>query len=140
MEKKNKIEIVCSKCSKDNTVKLSDKLHCKHCEEEITEKKYIKKPWILIPTTVAILSGIAGGVYIDEKIETDRFPMAVEHSLLESCISLDEKPLRQVDVKKKKEICVCALGRTIKEVEYSVYEDNENLFMRSFGKYANECM
>lgn len=136
----NKIEIVCSKCSKDNTVKLSDKLHCKHCEEEITAKKYIKKPWILIPTTVAVLSGIAGGVYIDEEIETDRFPMAVEHSLIESCIAIDEKPLRRVEIRKKKEICVCALKNTIEEVEYSVYKDNKNLFILSFGKYANECM
>jgi ribosomal protein L37AE/L43A len=140
LENKNKIEIVCSKCSKDNTVKLSDKLHCKHCEEEITSKKYIKKPWILIPTTIAVFSGIAGGVYIDESIETDRYPMAVEHSLLESCISLDERPLRPVNIEKKKEICVRALEKTIKEVEYSVYEDNVNLFMRSFGKHANDCM
>lgn len=136
----NKIKITCSKCSKDNTVKLSDQLNCKHCEEEITGKKYIRKPWILIPTTLAVISGLAGGVYLDEKIETDRFPMAVEHSLIESCISSYEEPLSRSNIRKKKEVCVCALEDTIKDVSYSEYKESHSLFFRVFKNKAEECM
>ena len=137
---KKDIKITCGNCSKDNTVKLSNELNCKHCEEEITGKKYIKKPWILIPTTIAVLSGIAGGVYIDEKIEMDRYPISVEHSLLENCISSYEKPLRNSHIRKKKEVCVCALENTIKEVSYGKYENSKNMFTRVFELKAKECI
>lgn len=137
---KKDIEITCGNCSKDNTIKLSNELNCKHCEDEITGKKYIKKPWILIPTTIAVLSGVAGGVYIDEKIETDRYPMSIEHSLLENCISSYEKPLRNSHIRKKKKVCVCALEDTIKEVSYGEYKDSKNLFTRVYELKANDCL
>ncbi len=137
---KKDIEITCANCSKDNTVKLSSELNCKHCEDEITGKKYIKKPWILIPTTVAVLSGIAGGVYIDEKMETDRYPMRIEYSLLESCISSYERPLRSSQIRKKKEVCICSLEDTIKEVSYSEYKDSNNMFIRVFELRAKDCI
>ena len=137
---KKDIEITCGSCSKDNTIKLSNELKCKHCEEEITGKKYIKKPWILIPTTIAVLSGVAGGVYIDEKIETDRYPMSIEHSLIENCISSYEKPLNRSNIRKKKEVCICALEDTINDISYSEYKDSKSLFIRVFENKSRECM
>lgn len=137
---KKDIEITCGSCSKENTIKLSNELNCKHCEVEITGKKYIYKPWILIPTTVAVLSGLAGGVYIDEKMETDRYPMTIEHSLLESCISSYKRPLKSSHIRKKKEVCVCALEDSIKEVSYSEYKDSNNMFIRVFELKAKDCI
>ena len=66
---------------------------------------------------------MAGGVYIDEKIETDRYPMSIEHSLIENCISSYQKPLNKLDIRKKKEVCICALEDTIDDVSYSEYKD-----------------
>ena len=135
----NKIEITCPKCSKDNTVKLSDQLNCKHCEEEITGKKYIRKPWILIPTTLAVLSGVAGGVYIDEKIETDRYPISIEHSIVESCIHADGKIRNKKYVIEKKEICVCALENTIDEISYSEFQNKKYKFTTVFSQQIANC-
>lgn len=137
---KKDIEIICGSCSKENTVKLSNELKCKHCEDKITGKKYIRKPWILIPTTIVVLSGVAGGVYIDEKFETDRYPMSIEHSLIENCISSYEKPLDRSNIRKKKEVCICALEDTISDVSYSEYKDSKSLFIRVFGNKAKGCI
>ncbi len=135
-----KLEINCPNCDEENTVKLSAEIKCKNCEEPLTKIKYgkLKKPFI--GTLTAIIIGSVGGHQVVEYFDTDRYPMSIEHSILENCISSYDEPLRTSRIRKKKEVCICALEDTINEVSYSEYKDSNNMFIRVFELKAKDCI
>ena len=102
---KEKIEILnisCPNCDEENTIKLSSEIKCKHCEEPLTKTKYekLKKPFL--GTVTAMIIGSVGGHQIVEYFDVDRYPMSVEHSILENCISSYKEPLRISRIRHKK--------------------------------------
>lgn len=143
-EKKEKkpietLNINCPNCDEENIVKLSSEIKCKKCEEPLTKTKYgkFKKPFI--ETLTAVIIGSVGGHQIVEYFDTDRYPMSVEHSILENCISSYDEPLRSSYIRNKKEICVCAFQKTLKEYDYKEYKKNQYGFLNTFETKSREC-
>lgn len=154
----NEIEIICpnTKCAKTITAKLSTD-RCE-CGQELTSDSkpatYIKKPWIVISTTVAFLSGVAGTIggeyYLvkenlsNEKIvqshSPNRYSVNDEYLIVNSCISEDQRPLRHSYLIKKQEICICALEKTQLIYSTADYKQNYSAFLKTFETNANECM
>lgn len=152
----NEIEILCPECSRATTgYLLSTVCECGQLLTSDTKPtKYIKKPWIVISTTVAFLTGVVGTVggeyYLlkenlsDEKIvqstASHRYPINDEYLIINSCISEDQRPLQRSYLIAKKGICVCALGKTQYEYDYLSYQQNRATFLNVFEEKANECM
>lgn len=148
----NEIEIICPKCSKTVTADL-EYANC-DCGEQLSKKKYIKKPWMVISTTVAFLSGVVGtvgGEYylvkensINEKTiqnkVSNRYSTNDEFLILETCIFADDRPLDRSEVDVKKRICICALEKTQHDIDLLIYDKNNPNFMYTFYEKANECM
>ncbi|MFY4842157.1 hypothetical protein ACOTWI_07490 [Aliarcobacter butzleri] len=133
----NNLEIECSHCSKENKINLSTEIKCKHCKKPLIGQKY-KKPFM--PAITAIILGIGGGYYFNEKLDDNRYPLSVEYTLINSCVSNDERPLLRKNYNNKERICICALDKTQKEIDYSEYKKKQNTFMNIFEVKANECM
>lgn len=133
------LNINCPSCNEENTVKLSSKIECKHCQEPLTKTKYekIKTPFIKMLTAVII--GSVGGHQIIEYFDTDRYPMSIEHSILENCISSYQEPLSTSRIRNKKDVCVCTLYKTIKEYDYGEFKKNQNDFLDIFESKSREC-
>ncbi|MDD2782300.1 hypothetical protein [Sulfuricurvum sp.] len=154
----NEIEVLCPspKCSKVTTGYL-ESTACQ-CGQELTSDskptKYIKKPWIVISTTVAFLSGVVGTVggeyYLvkdnlsNEKMAQshtpNRYSINDEYLILNSCISEDQRPLQYSYLFQKKAICVCALEKTQLIYSTADYKQNYSAFLKTFETKANECM
>lgn len=154
----NEIEIICPnpKCSKTITAKLLTN-RCV-CGQELTSDnkpaKYIKKPWIVISTTVAFLSGVVGTVggeyyLLKENISNEksvhshapnRYFVNDEYLIVNSCISQDKRPLRHSYLMKKQEICICALEKTQLTYNTVDYIQNYSAFLNTFETNANECI
>ena len=140
--KKKKLEtlnINCPNCDKENTIKLSSSLKCKHCEEPLTKTKYEKLKTPFIGTLTAVIIGSVGGHQITEYFDTDRYPMSIEHSILENCISSYKKPLRTSYIQDKKNVCVCAFSKTIQDYDYSEFKKNQDKFLIIFENKSKEC-
>lgn len=135
-----KLNINCPNCNEENTIKLSSEIKCKKCEEPLTKIKYekLKKPFI--GTLTAIIIGSVGGHQIVEYFDTDRYPMSVEHSILENCISSYDEPLSTSIIRNKKDVCVCTFYKTIKEYDYEEYKKNQYDFLNIFESKSRECM
>lgn len=83
--------------------------------------------------------GSVGGHQVIEHFTTDRYPMSVEHSILESCISSYEEPLKIYQIQNKKNVCVCAFNKTLKEYDYEEYKKDQYGFLNTFDKKSKEC-
>ena len=138
MSNENNLEIECPHCFKDNSINLSSEIKCKKCKKPLIGEKY-KKP--IMSAMTAILLGVGGGIYLDEKFETDRYPIATEYNIIDSCLSsYDEEPLDRKHYKKKKQICICALKETESEIDFDEYIKHENKFLDIFEKKALSCI
>jgi hypothetical protein len=133
----NILEIECPHCSEDNSINLSSTIKCKHCNEPLIGEKYTKP---IISVMTAIILGIGGGVYLDEKFETNRYPINTEYNIIYSCLSSYEEPLSERYYKNKKQICSCALRKTENKIDFDEYKKDENKFLDIFEKKAKECI
>jgi len=138
--KQSKLEIVCPNCEEENTVKLSSEIKCKKCEKDLSTWKYgeIAKKVMCSGTAIAI--GSISAYHIGKHIHSeDRYPIAVEYSIVKSCISNYPEPLRRIQIRQKKEVCVCALSKTIEKIDYDDYIKDEEKFLDIFEHKASEC-
>ncbi len=86
-------------------------------------------------TTAAII-GVGSGIALDEVFETDRYPINVEYSIIDNCISAYDAPLKVRVFNSKKHICECALEKTEQKVSYDDYKNNQSVFLNEFEKQA----
>lgn len=134
---KEVLEIECSHCKENNDINLSEEVKCKSCGESLTTKKYAKKKIISASTALAV--GLGGGLYIDEKFETDRYPIKTEYNIIQSCLSNDNRALSESNYKKKIDICICAQEKTMSDITYSEFKNNQVAFIKIFSENVKKC-
>lgn len=133
----NNLEIDCPHCYEKNKINLSSEIKCKHCDKPLVGEKYTKP---IMSALTAILLGLGGGFYLDDKFEADRYPISIEYDLINSCVSFYEKPLKEKDYRKKQNVCICTLKYTQEEIDYSEYKESENKFFDIFEEKVKECI
>ena len=136
----SKLKIICPNCDEENTIKLSSEIKCKKCEEDLTKLKYSKFKKPIIGAMTAIMIGTPAAYQIGKHMHSeDRYPVAVEYSIVYRCIYNDGRPLLKAYIKQKKAICVCALSNTMTSIDYDDYINDEEKFMDIFEQKAAEC-
>lgn len=137
MSEQEKIELQCPHCSKNNLIHLSSIIECKHCNKSLIGHKYSKISSKII-TAIALVSAIGGGVAIDKNLL--RYPLSIEHAIIEACTTLDNGQIQKKDFLKKNKICLCALELTEKEYTYLEFKYNKNVVLEKFQKNTEICM
>ena len=136
----SKLEIICPNCDEENTIKLSSEIKCKKCEEDLTKSKYSKFKKTIIGAMTAIMIGTPAAYQIGKHMHSeDRYPVATEYSIVNSCISQYRKPLRRAYIQQKKAICTCALSNTMKSIDYEDYKMDKEKFIDIFEQKAAQC-
>lgn len=102
-----------------------------------------RKKKIVSILSIFILGNVSGH-HIDDlvekyNLEIDRYPIKVEHSIIENCISSYEQPLKHNHIRKKKEVCICALEKTEIEYNYESFELYNKGFLNIFENKAKGC-
>jgi len=88
--------------------------------------------------------GAVSGHHIDDlvekyNLEIDRYPIKVEHSIIENCISSYTQPLKRSHIRNKREVCICALDKTELEYNYESFEYDKNRFIEIFEDKSRAC-
>ncbi len=136
----SKLEITCPNCDEENTIKLSSEIKCKKCEEDLTKLKYSKFKKPIIGAMTDFMIGTPAAYQIGKYMHSeDRYPVAIEYLIVNSCISQYKRPLRKAYIKQKKAICVCALSNTMKNIDYKEYKKDQEKFMDIFEQKAAQC-
>lgn len=84
------MDITCPKCSKESTFNVTEAISCSHCKASFHKLKLAKKA--VISTWLAIGAAGYAGHKIDDWLEPNRYPAAIEYALIESCT----KGLREI--------------------------------------------
>lgn len=133
----NSLEIECPHCFKENKINLSTEIKCKHCDKPLIGEKY-RKP--IISGMTAIIFGLSGGYYVNEWIDKERYPISVEYSIIEKCVSNYDKPIKKKIYGNKREVCICAMEKTEQELSYSEMKETTHDFINIFESKARGCM
>jgi hypothetical protein len=136
----SKLKITCPNCEEENIIKLSSEIKCKKCEKDLTKWRYSKITKKVLGAGTAFILGVAPAYEIGKHMHSeDRYPIATEYSIVHSCISSHSSPLQRVHIKNKKTICICALSKTMKKIDYDDFTKDQEKFLDIFEQKAAQC-
>ncbi len=131
--------IECPHCSEDNKIEYAENIRCKKCEKDYKGFEFSKRK-IITGTALALLTYIGVHTLRDEiKGYGERYPIAVEYALLDSCINGSKNYISQNNYLSKRDVCLCALKDTQEDYPYADYKDDAKGFVSIFRQYANSC-
>ncbi|MFU2077902.1 hypothetical protein [Avibacterium endocarditidis] len=126
------MKLICPQCKKKNNIEYAKNITCEKCHQSFEGYTYkIKR--ISKPLVITCL--IAGGVTsqtIEEIWEQNRYPVKQEYAVIATCAS----SVRGSYPKKSIDICICALEKTMNDVED--YTDNYAV-RSSLSKNLESC-
>lgn len=131
------MEITCPKCSKSTTFNVTDTISCSHCQTTFNKIKFAKKAMITAWSALAI--GGYAGHKIDDLLEPNRYAVAVEYALIESCAKGGKEIGYQRLTAAKFEVCACALERTQKTIDFKRYKAAPSEFWTTMRTSALSC-
>lgn len=128
-----KLDVRCPHCFEDASISVNIEGVCPKCKKSLLGVKYLK-PLIGGGTTflAALIIGLVTGSLGDDYFERERYPVAVEYSIVERGLTTQNAPIERSVYVAKKEILIKALEETQKEVSYEEYEEDPKRFMGVF--------
>jgi hypothetical protein len=131
--------IECPHCKHDNEIEYAENIHCNKCEKNFKGVTFSKRK-IITGTAIALLTYVGFHTLNDEvKGYGDRYPIAVEYALLDSCINGSRNSISQNRYLSKRDVCLCALKGAQEDYPYSDYKDDAKGLVPIFRQYANSC-
>ena len=139
MTRENIVKIECPECGQENTVPRPWELMCQKCNAQLGSGKYSKR---MMSAWTALFLGVGGTIGASQLLNADRYPMNVEHTIIEDCIKETKRPLTYSYIRNKRDVCICALAETQSEFDAGAHGDKNirNDFMRAFERNAAQCI
>ncbi|OOF13498.1 hypothetical protein BZG84_15670 [Salinivibrio sp. PR932] len=131
------MNIECPHCNTDNEIELTENIQCNKCEKSFTDLKLSKRQ--LMSAGTALLLGAFGGYKADAAFEEDRYPLAVEYAIVDTCANSSKNMISVSRYETKRDVCLCALQKTEQSVPYSDYKSDKTLFLNHFKSNARNC-
>lgn len=71
--------------------------------------------------------------------DAPRYPVAQEYALIDSCVTQSNWYLSKEQIKVLKKTCVCALEKTMADVDYEEAQKNWEKFLARFRTAQQQC-
>jgi hypothetical protein len=123
-------------CGEESKIGALIILSCKSCKKQL-DRIEIKKP--VKATAIAALLAFGGSQTISYAVTDNRYPLAVEHEVMEACVSYYDKPVAKSVYGSRAKVCLCALEDTMNQISYVRYNVNESGFLSAFEGNAKAC-
>jgi len=123
-------------CGEEKEFGATIKIHCQSCSI-VVKKISFAKPFKV--AGIAVVLAYGGSNFVDYAISDNRYPLDVEHAVIEACISSSQEPLSYRHFSKKRVLCLCAMEKTMNEISYTRYVVNESGFLQAFEEHAQSC-
>lgn len=111
--------VECPKCAKDKEIEFAKNIICDECKSSFFGYRFRKHKRKLISATTALLIGTAGGYKAGDFFTEERYPLAVEYQLVNSCVNSDKRSLQRESYERKQQDCICAVAMTASQFSYS---------------------
>ncbi|MGF1765696.1 hypothetical protein [Aliivibrio kagoshimensis] len=131
------MKIECPHCQHDNDIEFAKNISCKECEKSFEGFKFSKRA--LISASTALFVGAMGGYKVNASLEEVRYPLAVEYAIVDSCINSSKNQMSTRRYETKRELCLCALDKTMEDVSYTTYNSESNEFITTLRQNAKLC-
>ncbi len=118
---------------------IEENITCSNCKQ-IQKKKLTIKPLFIGTFFTLIAGGYSGYKISNITHSSERYPVKTEFSIIDYCINGDNTFHNIKDLKVKKDICIHAYYKTIQEVNYDDFRDNNNTFTKLFRKNINKSL
>lgn len=130
------MKIECPHCQEDNRIEFAENILCKKCEKSFKGFKFSKRKFV--SASSALLIGSVGGYAISANNE-DRYPIEVEYAILDSCINSSKNMVEISWYETKRDVCLCSLRETVRDISYSEYKSDTESFIVNFRYNAKSC-
>ncbi len=137
------MDIECPSCNLKNNIEHMDNIVCSGCKEPFSghDHSYKKTKSTFIATCSALALGAYGSYKVDVLyFDKQRYPVEVEYELIDSCINSSSRIMRRSQYIEKKQLCLCALQKTIPDVDYEDLKKNESKFSTRFTDNIAKCI
>ena len=138
LEHSTTLSINCPSCSAVNELEQHGNIACEKCENPITGHKYGAKG--ALPAVLAFTVGFTGYGLIDRNfLDTKRYPLELEYAMVNACTNGDISALPRGLYESKQEICLCAVGKTVKALPYNELDERKSELKTLLSVSAREC-
>ncbi|MCZ4370615.1 hypothetical protein [Vibrio diazotrophicus] len=131
------MKVECPRCHTDNKIEYAENILCKECDKSFKGYKFSKRK--LVSSSAALLVGVVGGYQVNDVFDEIRYPLQVEYALVDTCLNASTSAVSKSWFNSKRDICLCAVEKTTKDVSYSDYKTDESLFIRRLKRNAERC-
>lgn len=133
------MNVQCPHCSHDNTIEFAEHIQCGECKKTLAGVQYKKKGSVF--GKFILVSVVGGGTFVaaTDFSEKERYPLAVEYEIVNSCINGSGKRIRKDEYLHKKSICICALGRLEEQVSFDEIQRDERIFPSRLRETIDSC-
>lgn len=131
------MKIECPHCREDNDIEFAENISCNNCNKSFKGFKFSQRK--LISAGAALVVGAMGGYKVNTALEDIRYPLAVEYAIVDSCVNSSKNLVSTSWYENKRDICLCALEKTIDQVSYSSYKSDQPTFVSTLKQNASTC-
>ena len=139
VEVPNTLELECLHCSKVNNLKPKHPMTCVDCKKPLSGQRYqVKIPYFsLLPFALGALGfGAVDWAFLADE---NRYPLAVEYSMVEACTNGDSRAISPRLYESKRDLCICTVSKTIEDIPFSSFEERRYDIPELLSEYAREC-
>ena len=130
------MEIACPKCGTDTRLPLPFGITCASCKAHIADGKFDRRSNRL---GRLVFVAAATGALSYTIMSSDRYPIATEYAIVESCVGNSKRSLLDREVREKRDVCLCALEQTQQDLTLDDLEGDRKAFFSTFKVKAEEC-
>jgi 20S proteasome alpha/beta subunit len=131
------MQIECPSCHQNNEIEYAKNIKCGSCQKTLAGHFYKRASKPFLSTAIVVGITAFGGYSLLSEDNSDRYPIAVEYELINSCSNLSYGALSRKSAATKQNMCICALKETMSEISYHKI-DNSN-FSNSFSNNLQNC-
>lgn len=123
-----KIKCENESCKKD--IHIDEKIICPSCKQ--TQKKKLMIKPLVMGAALSLFTGY-GGYKISNMIHSSvRYPVKTEYSIINSCVNSDNILQYKAYLQEKRSICIKAYNKTIEQISYNEFKQNQKNFTKAF--------
>ncbi|MEZ9330612.1 hypothetical protein AB4152_16455 [Vibrio breoganii] len=131
------MKVECPHCQEDNAIEFAENISCTKCEKTFKGFKFSRRK--LVSASSAMVLGVFGGYQVNSSLEEERYPLAVEYAIMDTCTNSSKGLVSVSWYETKRDTCLCALEQTMNNVSYAAYKSNQEAFFSNFKYYAEDC-
>lgn len=132
------MKIECPHCKEQNEIEFAENIKCHKCGKSFKDYNFRKSHKFAISAVSALAFGGIGGYHLNGYF-SDRYPVRVEYAIVDTCVNGAGNRIEEYLYRHKRELCSCALEKTMPKVSLSELKSDPAKFGKVFRDEEQKC-